>query len=108
MEIIKLGATNSTNEYLKKIIVNNSLTTKHVVYTFNQTNGKGQRGKIWYSEPGKNLAFSICIFPKNIEVKNQFIINMIVSLFLINIFSLQISASPVVSIVQIFSSTARL
>ena len=85
MEIIKLSATNSTNEYLKKFIVNNSLTTKHVVYTFNQTNGKGQRGKIWHSEPGKNLAFSICIFPKNIEVKNQFIINMIVSLFLINI-----------------------
>ena len=85
MEIIKLGAINSTNEYLKKFIVNNSLTTKHVVYTFNQTNGKGQRGKIWHSEPGKNLAFSICIFPKNIEVKNQFIINMIVSLFLINI-----------------------
>ena len=81
MNIIKLDAIESTNDYLK----NSKIDEIQIAYTYNQTKGKGQRGNQWLSKPGKNLAFSICIFPKNIEVKNQFIINMIVSLFLINI-----------------------
>ena len=85
MKIIKLGAVNSTNEYLKKYINNNCIKTSHIVYTFNQKKGKGQRGKIWHSDPGKNLAFSMCFFPKNIKAINQFSINMLVSLFIINI-----------------------
>ena len=59
MKIIKLDAINSTNEYLKNYIQNNSIINTHAVYTFNQTKGKGQRGKVWLSEPEKNLAFSI-------------------------------------------------
>ena len=85
MKIIKLDAINSTNEYLKKYIKENFIKTTHVAYTFNQTNGKGQRGKTWDSEPGKNLAFSLCLFPKNVKAKDQFSFNMIVSLFLFNI-----------------------
>ena len=85
MKIIKLDAINSTNEYLKKYIKENFIKTTYVAYTFNQTNGKGQRGKTWDSEPGKNLAFSLCLFPENVKVKDQFSFNMIVSLFLFNI-----------------------
>ena len=85
MKIIKLDAVNSTNEYLKKYIIDNCIKTSHVVYSFNQTKGKGQRGKTWHSDSGKNLAFSVCFFPKNLKVKNQFSINMLVSLFIINI-----------------------
>ena len=84
MKIIKLDAINSTNEYLKNYIQNNSIINTHAVYTFNQTNGKGQRGKVWLSEPEKNLAFSICFFPKSLKVNNQFNLNMTISLFLLN------------------------
>ena len=85
MKIIKLDAVNSTNEYLKKYIKENSIKTTHIAYTFIQTNGKGQRGNTWDSEPGKNLAFSICLFPENMRAKDQFSLNMIVSLFIFNI-----------------------
>ena len=85
MKIIKLDAINSTNEYLKKYIKENFIKTTYVAYTFNQTNGKGQRGKTWDSEQGKNLAFSLCLFPENVKAKDQFSFNMIVSLFLFNI-----------------------
>ena len=84
MKIIKLDAINSTNEYLKNYIQDKSIRNSHAVYTFNQTKGKGQRGKTWLSEPEKNLAFSICFFPKNLKVNDQFCLNMIVSLLIIN------------------------
>ena len=84
MKIIKLDAINSTNEYLKNYIQNNSIINTHAVYTFNQTKGKGQRGKVWLSEPEKNIAFSFCFFPKILKVNNQFNLNMTISLFLLN------------------------
>jgi BirA family biotin operon repressor/biotin-[acetyl-CoA-carboxylase] ligase len=84
MNVIKLDAINSTNEFLKKYVKKNSIKNTQVVYTFNQTKGKGQRGNKWISEPGKNLAFSICLHPKKMDVKDLFSLNMSVSLFIIN------------------------
>ncbi len=84
MKIIKLDAINSTNEFLKEFIQVNSSKNTHLVYTFNQTKGKGQRGKVWVSESGKNLAISTCLFPEKIKIKEQFILNMFFSLFIIN------------------------
>ena len=57
MKLIKLNAIDSTNEYIK---LNKSLFSQNslVVYSFNQTKGKGQRGKIWSSEPYKNICIS--------------------------------------------------
>jgi BirA family biotin operon repressor/biotin-[acetyl-CoA-carboxylase] ligase len=80
MNIIKLDAIESTNDYLKSAVFNNT----QVAYTYNQFKGKGQRGNKWMSEPGKNLAFSIKIYPKNIDIKDQFKINVIFSLLILN------------------------
>jgi BirA family biotin operon repressor/biotin-[acetyl-CoA-carboxylase] ligase len=80
MNIIKLDAIESTNDYLKSTSFKNT----QVVYTYNQHKGKGQRGNKWMSEPGKNLAFSIKIFPKNFDIKDQFKINVIFSLLIFN------------------------
>jgi BirA family biotin operon repressor/biotin-[acetyl-CoA-carboxylase] ligase len=61
MNIIKLSAINSTNDYLKE------LTSKHYVENFtivvaeSQTAGRGQMGSRWDVEPGKNLTFSILV-----------------------------------------------
>ena len=78
MNIIKLDAIESTNDYLKNAGFNNT----QVLYTYNHHKGKGQRGNKWMSEPGKNLAFSIKIFPKNFDIKDQFKINVIFSIFI--------------------------
>jgi len=57
MNLIKLNAIDSTNEYIK---LNKSFFSQNslAVYSFNQTNGKGQRGKKWISEPYKNNCIS--------------------------------------------------
>jgi len=83
MKIIKLNAINSTNEYIKQLLKKKSIKENLAVYTYNQTEGKGQRGKTWSSEPGKNLAFSICLFTPKLKLQNQFLVNVLVSLFII-------------------------
>ena len=57
MKLIKLNAIDSTNEYIK---LNKSFFSQNslAVYSFNQTNGKGQRGKKWITEPYKNTCIS--------------------------------------------------
>ena len=84
MNVIKLSAIDSTNDYLKTNFLDKTKNDIHVVYTFNQTKGRGQRGNTWNSEPEKNLAFSIAFFPNKFKVENHFRINIIFSLFILN------------------------
>lgn len=51
-----------------------------VVITDNQMAGRGQRGNTWESEPWRNLTFSIILKPTFLHPKDQFALNMAVSL----------------------------
>ena len=82
MNLIKLDAINSTNEFLKDNIQKTLSKELQVVYTFNQTKGKGQRGNSWESQPEKNIAISLGLFPDNLKVENQFTLSMLFSLFI--------------------------
>lgn len=66
MHIIKLSATDSTNDYLKQLHKENELNDYTVVTALSQMQGKGQMGTQWISESGKNLTFSVLV--KNILV----------------------------------------
>jgi len=59
VDIIKLNATASTNDFLKDICCTQRLENFTVVMAENQTRGKGQRGNVWNVEPNKNLTFSV-------------------------------------------------
>ncbi|WNM18716.1 biotin--[acetyl-CoA-carboxylase] ligase [Flavobacterium capsici] len=61
MLVIKLNAIDSTNDYLKQLNKEKTLSDYTVVTTFSQTKGKGQMGSNWISEPGKNLTFSVLV-----------------------------------------------
>ncbi|MBU2524985.1 MAG: biotin--[acetyl-CoA-carboxylase] ligase [Bacteroidetes bacterium] len=58
-EIIKLSATASTNTYLRELASKEPLENFTVVTADNQTQGRGQQGNAWQSEPGKNLTMSV-------------------------------------------------
>ena len=79
MNIIKLDATTSTNDYLKKLIASQVVENFTVVTTFNQTSGKGQMGSIWISEAGKNLTMSVLIKDLLTDVHQIFDLNVAVS-----------------------------
>ena len=83
MNIIKLDAIDSTNNYLKKIILNEGINDYTVVTAKFQTQGKGQLGTEWESEHSKNLICSVYKKNINIKVQDQFVISALVSLALI-------------------------
>ena len=79
--LINLHSTNSTNSYAKGIL---SKTTPPldgtVIMTDTQIAGRGYANNVWESESGKNVALSIILKPHFIAPKNQFWLNMAVSL----------------------------
>ncbi|MFV0472284.1 MAG: biotin--[acetyl-CoA-carboxylase] ligase [Paludibacteraceae bacterium] len=74
-----INFVSSTNDHLKEQVKKSNLLEGFTVYTDFQTTGKGQSGNMWESEKGKNLLFSIVIYPKKIEIEKQFLISKMVS-----------------------------
>jgi BirA family biotin operon repressor/biotin-[acetyl-CoA-carboxylase] ligase len=69
---IKLDQVESTNNYAMGLVHDGIASHGTVVYTGNQTNGKGQRGRQWESAPGKSLTMSIIIQPTGIFQTHPF------------------------------------
>ncbi len=63
MNLIKLDAINSTNEFLKDNIQKTLSKELQVVYTFNQTKGKGQRGNSWGESAREKYSYFFRIIP---------------------------------------------
>lgn len=85
MNLIKLDATDSTNDYLKQLLNHEVVENFSVVVAKSQTKGKGQMGAVWKSELGKNLTFSILI-KNNFENSNQiFDLNVAVAVAIIQV-----------------------
>ena len=80
MNIIKLNAIDSTNDYLKNLLVKKTLDDYTIVTAEFQYKGKGQVGGVWESQASKNLMCSIYLSNPTIKLNNQFDINMIVCL----------------------------
>ncbi len=75
--------TESTNVYLQKLLFTDEPEQFTVVWTDNQTKGKGQGNNKWVSEPGKNLTFSLLFKTENMPPENLFIINKSIALSLV-------------------------
>ncbi len=85
MDIIKLSAINSTNDYLKALMTKQVVTNYTVVTAVSQTQGKGQMGSVWLSDSGKNLTFSILIKDLIVAVEQLYTLNMVVSLAVLSV-----------------------
>ncbi len=83
-QYIHLSETASTNLYLSNLLQNNRLPEGTIVSTAHQTTGRGQMGNRWHSEAGKNLTFSMVIYPGFLSLQKQFVLNMAVSLALVD------------------------
>ena len=82
-KIYKIDAISSTNEYLKQLYLKKNIYDNFLIITNNQTEGKGQGSSSWESEPKKNLTLSIYKDLKKNKLKNPFIINLIISISII-------------------------
>ncbi|WP_343626154.1 biotin--[acetyl-CoA-carboxylase] ligase [Flavobacterium lindanitolerans] len=87
MNIIKLDAINSTNDYLKGLLQQQFVENFTIVTAENQTEGKGQMGSKWNVESGKNLTFSVLVKDLLLEVNQIFHLNVATAVSIIEALS---------------------
>ena len=78
--VIRLAEARSTNSCLREWLQREKLPEGSVLVTDNQTAGRGQVGNVWEAEPGKNLTFSVVLYPTCILANEQFLISQIAAL----------------------------
>lgn len=75
-----LDTVDSTNNYAMGMIHAGMAKHGMLWFTNEQTAGKGQRGKTWTMEKGKNIAMSLVLEPNQLQISNQFHLSAAVSL----------------------------
>lgn len=78
--LLFLHEVESTNTYAMNLLRNVNAIEGTVVYTDNQTHGKGQRGANWGSEIAQNITASIIIKPHFLNIDNAFYLSKISAL----------------------------
>lgn len=77
---IHVESVDSTNSYASEMLRQIELVEGSLIYSFSQLNGRGQRGNSWESEPNKNVALSLVLYPKFLIIDKQFLLTKITSL----------------------------
>ncbi|MBS1509759.1 MAG: biotin--[acetyl-CoA-carboxylase] ligase [Bacteroidetes bacterium] len=75
-----LDTVDSTNNYAMGMIREGLATHAMAFAAKEQTAGKGQRGKTWQAQAGKNIALSVVIKTDWLKPDQQFLLSMLVAL----------------------------
>lgn len=78
MVILRFAECPSTNALAKEMAA--EMEGPAIISVHTQTQGRGQKGNSWESEPGKNLTFSMMWHPKDFEACRQFVISEAIAL----------------------------
>ena len=90
-----LASTPSTNEFLTNVSSISNPNTNYCIYTYNQTEGRGQIGRKWYTGADQNLASSFYFKVYNLDAKDQFLINMMTCLAIYKLIKSYLPNEPV-------------
>lgn len=82
-----LAKVDSTNVYAMNLLSKSTPIEGTVIYTDNQYAGRGQIGSKWESPIGKNITFSIILYPNFLPIHQQFKLNQAVSLAVYDLIS---------------------
>lgn len=90
---IELISVDSTNNYARSLLGTTESTGPQseifdgtTIFAHEQYAGKGQRGQVWTSSPGTNIAMSILLRPFPLTIPRQFQLSAIVALSVAEIF----------------------
>ncbi len=90
---IELQSVDSTNNYARQLIHSGQLPDRQgepvhglIIFTHEQTAGRGQRGRVWSTEPGKNLLLSILVKPHPLRIGQQFQLSVCAALSVYDLF----------------------
>ena len=90
--LLQLEEVDSTNSYAIDLLSKNKPSEGTVISAWKQTNGRGQIGSSWESEAGKNITVSLILYPSFLPIKQQFLLNQIMSLSIFDFISRFINA----------------
>ncbi len=72
IQLLKYPVIDSTNSFAHQMVATQRPELETVIWAMEQSNGRGQRDNKWLVEPGKNLTFSIIIYPHYLPINRQF------------------------------------
>ncbi|MGF2411708.1 MAG: biotin--[acetyl-CoA-carboxylase] ligase [Ferruginibacter sp.] len=75
-----LDSVDSTNNYAMAKVRAGMAKHGMAFAAIEQTDGKGQRGKSWQTQPGQNIAMSLIVKTDKLRVDEQFYLSMLVAL----------------------------
>ena len=78
--LIELKTVDSTNLYAERLLKQQKVPEGTLVFSQEQTSGKGQGENRWESEAGKNCTFSMILFPGFLAPEKQFMLNKAITL----------------------------
>ena len=84
-QVIYMPTCHSTNDIAMAGLKKPDMYEGCIVITDNQVAGRGQLGNEWISSPGLNLTFSIVLKPNSTFIREQFFLNMAVSLSILDV-----------------------
>lgn len=73
---IELQQVDSTNNYATALMHAGMAPHGTVVFAYEQTKGRGQRNKTWFSQKNHNIAMSAVLHTTGVPVTNSFRLNM--------------------------------
>ncbi len=82
-----LDTVDSTNNYAMAKVHAGMAAHGMAWFAKEQTAGKGQRGRHWISEKGKNIALSLVLEPERLLIKSQFQLSAVVAITCFEFFS---------------------
>ena len=84
---IEIATIESTNNYAMAQAQNHAATHGTAWFAHMQTNGRGQRGKAWETEAGKNLILSILLDTSTFDLGRPFVLSTAVAVATYQLFS---------------------
>ena len=84
---IELLSVDSTNNYAMQQVQNGVAENGDVYFAFEQTAGKGQFDKQWFTAKGENIILSVVLDTRAFQLSQQFILKMTAALRVLELFN---------------------
>ena len=84
---IELHTVDSTNNYAMGLVHAGMAQHGTVVFSHEQTKGRGQRNRKWVSEPRNNIALSVIIEPRGLSSSQLFLLSKTIATGTMNFFN---------------------
>ena len=78
--VIKLKSVDSTNSYARELLQSTKVNDGTAIVAEEQFAGRGQHANVWETQSGKNLTLSVVLYPKFLQIVNQFLLSQFVAL----------------------------